>query len=142
MKTFLLSFLFLSVISLSCKKESLESSSIKKSILVSEQSIASSKITKTNLGVTIEASLDEKTGEVKILSLKNSQPIVYVKYQSFKDVNGVFVANSSMNWAKYLNPFVVSNYSSIGLGVNHKLSLGVKTSNGSNFLFNFERRKK
>jgi hypothetical protein len=142
MKSFTLALLILSVISFSCKKESLESSPQKKTILVSDLATGYSKIKKTNLGVTLEASLDEKTGEVKLSQIKNSQPIVYVRYQSFKEVNGVFVANSSMNWAKYLNPFVVSSYSSIAVGVNHKLSLEVKTSNGSSFLFNFEGRKK
>lgn len=143
MKSFIFSFFILSAVLSSCQKESTELVTSKKKIFAPDEIISSStKIKQTNLGTTLEADLNSKTGEVTISSVGKSQITIWVKYQSHKSVNDVFVPNSSINWGKYTNPFVVSNFSSINPGTNHKLDLEVKTSSGSSFIFNFIHKKK
>lgn len=142
MKSIIISFFLFSFLLVSCQKESIDTVSQKRKISLPSENIPSSKIKQTNLGTTLEASLNSKTGEVTISQIGKSQITIWVKYQSYKSVNGVLVPSSSINWGKYLNPFAVSNFSSITAGEKHKLDLEVKTSNGSNFIFNFIHKKK
>lgn len=109
---------------------------------MNDNNLSSKKIKQTNSGITLTADFDPKTGVVSITPDKKNQTFVFVSYKSYKDVNGSYVLNSSINYGRHVASFVVSNYSSISVGTKHKLNLEAKTPNGGYFNFIFEEKKK
>lgn len=126
----------------SCEKESSKSGTQKTNILLNDNNLTTSKIKQTNSGITLTAAFDPKTGVVTIAPDKKNQTFVFVAYQSYKDVNGTYELNSSINYGKHVASFVVSNYGSISVGTKHKLNLEARTPNGGYFNFVFEEKKK
>jgi len=126
----------------SCKKDSSKSETQKTNILLNDNNLTTSKIRQTNSGITLTATFDPKTGVVKVSPDKKNQIFVFVSYKSYKDVNGSYVLNSSINYGTHVGSFVVSNYASIPVGTKHKLNLEARTPNGGYFNFVFEENKK
>ena len=141
MKKLILLSLSLGILFSSCKKENVNEPTQKNNIFLNDH-LVTSKIKLTNAGITLTADFDPKNGVVTIIPAKKNQTFVFVAYQSYKKVNDSYVLNSSLNYGKHVNSFVVSNYSSIPVGTKHKLNLEARTPNGGYFNFIFEENKK
>jgi uncharacterized protein YcfL len=127
-----------SVLLFSCTKENETIQSQKNNILLNDDLI-SSKIKQTINGTTLVADFNPKTGQVSIVEEKNTQPVLMVRYQSYKGNN--LVLNSSINFGTYIAPFVVLGYPSISKGSKYMVNIQVKTTFGD-YQFLFQGNKK
>lgn len=125
----------------SCEKNDLEVNQRKTNILLNDH-LVTSNVKQTNQGLTLIASFNSKTGEVLISTSKKTNVSIFVSYKSYKKTNKDYELNSSLNYGRYINSFVVSNYNSIPVGTKQKLDLEVRTSNGGYFNFIFEENRK
>ena len=141
MKKLILPFMFFATFFSSCEKNGLEKTKQKTNILLNDH-LVTSKIKQTNSGLTLTSSFNPKTGEVVITPSKKTNVSIFVSYKSYKKVNEDFILNSNLNYGRYINSFVVSNYNLIPVGVKQKLDLEVRTSNGGYFNFIFEEKRK
>ena len=140
MKKLILLSLSLGILFSSCEKENLNEPKKKNNILLNDH-LVTSKIKQTSSGITLVARFDSKTGVVFITPEKKNITFS-VAYQSYKKVNNAYVPSSSMNYGRYVGPFVVSMYPSIPVGTKQKLNLEARTPNGGYFNFIFEENKK
>lgn len=118
----LLSFLFL----VSCEKENVEP--VKQNILLLSDPLNVSKMKFCKGGVTLITSLDNKTGQVSLMTESSPQTTIYVSYKTFKEENCVFKPVSSMNTTKYINSFVLMSFSTIPTDTRYKVEMDVRVS--------------
>lgn len=141
MKKLILPLMFFATFFSSCEKNDLEVNQRKTNILLNDH-LVTSNVKQTNQGLTLIASFNSKTGEVLISPSKKTNVSIFVSYKSYKKTNKEYELNSSLNYGRYINSFVVSNYNSIPVGTKQKLDLEVRTSNGGYFNFIFEENRK
>ena len=141
MKKLILPLMFFATFFSSCEKNDLEVNQRKTNILLNDH-LVTSNVKQTNQGLTLIASFNSKTGEVLISTSKKTNVTIFVSYKSYKKTNKDYELNSSLNYGRYINSFVVSNYNSIPVGTKQKLDLEVRTSNGGYFNFIFEENRK
>lgn len=122
----------------SCTKEN-DAIQFRKNNILLNDNLVSSKIKQEVNGLTLISELNRKTGNVTITSTKKKLPVLFVRYQSYKGND--LVLNSSINFGRYLGPFVISNYSSIPKESKYMVNVQVRTTTGSNFEFLFDGTK-
>jgi uncharacterized protein YcfL len=127
-----------SVLLFSCTKENKTIQSKKSNVLLND-SLISSKNKQTINGTTLVAEFNPKTGQILIVEEKNTSLDLMVRYQSYKGNN--LVLNSNINYGNYISPFVVLGYPSIPRGMKYMVKIQVKTISGD-FQFIFQGNKK
>lgn len=118
----LLSFFFL----VSCKKENVEP--VKQNILLVSDPLNVSKMKFSKGGVTLITSVDNKTGQVSLVTENATQGTMYVSYKTFKEEDCVFKPVSSMNSTKYINSFVLISFSTISPDMKYKIEMEIRVS--------------
>ena len=127
-----------SVLLFSCNKENETIQSKKNNVLLND-ALISSKIKQTVNGTTLIVDFNPRTGQVSIEEENNTQSTLMVRYQSYKGNN--LSPNSSINFGKYISPFVVLGYPSISKGSKYMVNIQVKTTSGD-YQFLFQGNKK